>query len=302
MVKDLIIGGASNYTWEQLKYWVNSIKRSGFDGDIMLVSSNFKKDTIDKLTAEGVLIYLFGEIQSNGDVINKNETKMPASVERFFYVWHVLKKYGSNYRYVISTDTRDVVFQENPSLWLERNLHNSERGLVAPSEGLKYEEEPWNNNNLYQGYGPHVYDFYKGMCIYNVGVLAGTPEHMRDIFFMTFQMSAYLPIIGVDQAAFNIVINQEPFKLTTMLTSHKNAWVAQLGTTIQAINSVSGDLGLQIMKDPTAFDKYLSNYQDTQPQINDEGIVLNSVGEKFAIVHQYDRISAWKDKIMRRYE
>ena len=27
MVKDLIIGGASNYDWDQLKYWVNSIKQ-----------------------------------------------------------------------------------------------------------------------------------------------------------------------------------------------------------------------------------------------------------------------------------
>ena len=32
MKKDLIIGGASGYTWDQLKFWVNSIKKSGFTG------------------------------------------------------------------------------------------------------------------------------------------------------------------------------------------------------------------------------------------------------------------------------
>ena len=42
-MKDLIIGGASNYTWDQLKYWVNSIKLSGFKGDIVLVATNIKK-------------------------------------------------------------------------------------------------------------------------------------------------------------------------------------------------------------------------------------------------------------------
>ena len=32
MGKDLIIGGASNYGWNELKYWINSIQRSGFAG------------------------------------------------------------------------------------------------------------------------------------------------------------------------------------------------------------------------------------------------------------------------------
>ena len=40
MAKDLIIGGASNYNWDQLKYWVNSIKQTGFEGDIVLAATN----------------------------------------------------------------------------------------------------------------------------------------------------------------------------------------------------------------------------------------------------------------------
>jgi hypothetical protein len=40
MKKDLIIGGASNYTWDQLKFWVNSIKKTGFDGDIVIVGTS----------------------------------------------------------------------------------------------------------------------------------------------------------------------------------------------------------------------------------------------------------------------
>ncbi len=33
-MKDLIIGASTGYTWDTLKYWVNSINQSGFDGDI----------------------------------------------------------------------------------------------------------------------------------------------------------------------------------------------------------------------------------------------------------------------------
>jgi hypothetical protein len=43
MGKDLIIGGASGYTWDQLKYWVNSIQLSGFAGDVVLVATNIPK-------------------------------------------------------------------------------------------------------------------------------------------------------------------------------------------------------------------------------------------------------------------
>ena len=32
--KDIIIGGASNYSWNHLKYWINSIAKSGFTGDV----------------------------------------------------------------------------------------------------------------------------------------------------------------------------------------------------------------------------------------------------------------------------
>ena len=36
-MKDLIIGASTGYTWDTLKYWVNSINQSGFDGDKVLV-------------------------------------------------------------------------------------------------------------------------------------------------------------------------------------------------------------------------------------------------------------------------
>lgn len=300
--KDLIIGGASNYNWDALKYWINSIKLSGFNGDIVLVATNITKETIEKLVSKGIILELYGKIQDNGDVTSNSNGKIPASVERFFYIWNFLRNNGSKYRYVVSTDTRDVIFQADPSVWLEKNLIESGKGLVAPFEGLRYQDEPWNNNNLYQGYGPYVHDFYKSMDIYNVGVLAGTPTDMRDIFFMIFQMSMNCSIPGIDQAAFNIVINQEPYKQTTLLTSHKDAWVAQLGTTIEAINSGSGDLGYMIKNNPSMMVHYSLNYRDNQPLITEDGFMTNDRGEKFIIVHQYDRTHAWKDKIVKRYE
>ena len=54
MAKDIIIGGASNYSWDNLKYWINSIAKSGFDGDVILIATNIEKETIDILSKRGV--------------------------------------------------------------------------------------------------------------------------------------------------------------------------------------------------------------------------------------------------------
>ena len=49
MNKDLIIGFSSKYTEEQLQYWVTSIKKTGFSGDVVIVSDNITSNTINYL-------------------------------------------------------------------------------------------------------------------------------------------------------------------------------------------------------------------------------------------------------------
>mgnify|MGYP003352602079 CR=1 FL=1 len=38
MAKDLIIGAYANYKFDLLKPWINSIKETGFQGDIVLIA------------------------------------------------------------------------------------------------------------------------------------------------------------------------------------------------------------------------------------------------------------------------
>ena len=38
-MKDLIIGASTNYDWDKLKYWINSINESGFEGDKALIDT-----------------------------------------------------------------------------------------------------------------------------------------------------------------------------------------------------------------------------------------------------------------------
>lgn len=300
MAKDLIIGGASNYTWDDLKYWVNSIRLTGFKGDVVLVATNMKRETIERLTEEGVILEMYGKQDEHGNIVAPSNG-VP-HVERFFYIWNFLSKNAEKYAFVTATDTRDVVFQLDPTVWIDEMLFAGREALIVSSEGMKYQDEPWNNQNLLEAFGPYFHNHYKNMVINNVGVISGELAYVRDLFFMLFQMSINRPIPIVDQVVFNVLLQQQMFKEVTKQTYNSDAWAIQLGTTIEAVKSGKGDLGISIQNDPSKIILYQTKYFDDQPTLRDDGIVVNKEGNPFVIVHQYDRTTSWSDKIKERYE
>lgn len=293
MKKDLIIGGASGYGWNELKHWVTSIKRSGFKGDIALVVTNINIEDITKLIDEGVKLSIYGNKMPNGSFTA--HTNGVPHVERFFYIWNYLNTVKDDYRYVITTDTRDIVFQTNPSLWLEDNLIS--RHLVASSEGVRYKNETWGNQNLHDTFGPFFHNLYKDNVIYNVGTIAGEFDYVKGLMFTIFQMSINRPIPIVDQAVYNIILSTIPWYHDTMFTINEDAWAIQLGTTMESIKSGKGDFGMMYKNN---IDEYLKLYEDEQPKL-ENGYVVNQLGQKFCIVHQYDRTLDWKNIIEKIY-
>ena len=53
-------------------------------------------------------------------------------------MYWVLKQLNREYRYMITTDVRDVVFQHNPSDWLKKNL---KKNILVSTENVLYEHE-----------------------------------------------------------------------------------------------------------------------------------------------------------------
>lgn len=298
MSRDLIVGGASNYTWEELKYWINSIRKSGFTGDVAIVGTNLKKETIDKLTSEGVILSLYGKKNERGDF--EAHANGAPHVERFFYMWHFLNEIDTTkYERVITTDTRDVVFQDNPSNWLVKNA--SMYPLVISGEGLRYKNEPWGNQNLLSTFGPYFHDKLKNNHIYNVGVIAGDIPVVRDLMLLIFQLSVNRPIEIVDQAVFNFIIQLDQFSMEAFKTHNEDSWACQLGTTEEAVKAGAGDLGMICSQDPDKMRQYLMDYESKQPKFLEDGTVTNADGEPYAIVHQYDRIPKLKKLVEKKY-
>ena len=297
MEKSLIIGCVSNYKWDDVKYWVNSIRKSGFDGDVAVVGTNLTKEFMDKLTKEGILIQAYGPVDKDGNVLAN--TSIPPHVSRFFYIWDFLskkRKEGVTWDSIITTDTRDVVFQNDPTKFFGDLFDASGYRIVATSECLAYKNEPWGNQNLFQAFGAYFHDKFKDNIIYNVGVLAGTHEAIQGLMFLIFQMSLNRPIPIVDQAVFNVLL----YTVYDNSILRTNEYGVNLGTTLAAIEAGSGDIGQKWKNDPTQKILYQNAYKGVQPTVEGDN-VLNEQGKPFYVVHQWDRVPAIKEIIEKKY-
>jgi len=277
-MKDCIVGCATNYDWSKLKYWINSINTSGFEGDKVLILMNCDKDTVQKVTDAGFSIIAFNQ-DANGNLTYQSQ--LMVHVERFVHIYKLLK--DNQYRFVITTDVKDVIFQKNPSVWLENNLTDKEN-LVFASESIKYKDEPWGRENLTQCYGQGIYEDFKNNTIFNVGVLAGRGYAMRDLVLQLFLNCINRPIPIVDQAVFNVMISRHPYLDSSMYTTSETGWACQLGTTA----------------DPSKIDSFRPFLLEPSPKLEGDKVVT-SEGIEYTIVHQYDRVPEWKKVIEEKY-
>lgn len=272
MGKSLIIGAFTNYKYNQLKPWVESIGQSGFKGDKVMVVGNTDDDTVVELVKQG-----FELIQM------PNIPNLPIHVARFVAIYNYLRDNWKKYDYVITTDVKDIYFQTNPVEWLENNL--GDKKLVAGSESLRYKDEPWGDDNLKQTYGAYVYNLFKDNIIYNVGTIGGKSEYVKDLVFNIFSNAVNRPIPIVDQAVYNVLIQTQPYKDVTFFADQSTGWACQAGTTV----------------DPSKIEKFRKNLTEKEPTFED-GVVKTSTGKPFCMVHQYDRVPEWKKFVMEKFQ
>jgi hypothetical protein len=302
MAKDLVIGAVSDYNFDKIETWLNSLQRSGYNGNIALVAYNMSAETVNKLSNRGIQ-YIFGfERDSAGNFVYNNKA-FSIMIERFIHMWYFIKNMQEDTEYVITTDVRDVVFQTNPSTWL-RSMTDKKSVFVA-TENLVYEQEPWGRNNLLNSFGQLMYDHLKDRPIYCAGVIAGKKQAMLDLFLNVFLLSKSAPAHvvgggGPDQAALNITIGLEQFAKTIGFMCPENDFAIHAGTTLEAIKSGSGDIGATYLRDPSVLETYARNLLFAEPIMKD-GLVCNKDGKPYCIVHQYDRVNSWRDLIDRKY-
>lgn len=288
METDLVIGFIKNYNPFHVHNWVTSLKETGYFGDIMLVDYTPNEEMSDYCQDKGVRY------------LEHRDTPSPSRnvcVDRFLDLHRILADsslLAQKYRYVITTDVRDVIFQKNPIDFFNNELdldffyENGRDVIINSSEGVAYKDEPWSYNNMKLSFGGDTLAFMKDYPIINAGVLAGTHSTISAISLAIYQMCvgrpAYVPGGGgPDQSALN-VLKRTTSPYSSIILDHDNCWAAQIGT----------------MLDPT---KDFSKVRiDNGIDFDGNGTVRNVYGEAFYIVHQYDRNPELKKLIDERYK
>jgi hypothetical protein len=273
-MKNLIIGGFTNYNYNQLKPWVESICEVMPDAHKVMCVGNASLETRAILANKGF------------ELVDMPNANIPVHVLRFFSIYEYLRTNWKKFNLVVTTDVKDVYFQTDPFKWLDyhnigvKDMHQ----IVAGSESMLYKDEPWGNDNLMQCYGEHIHNIFKNNEIYNVGTLGGSAEYIKDLVFNIFSNATNRPIPIVDQAVYNVLIQTQPYKDITLFTPQSAGWAVQAGTTV----------------DPSKIDMFRPFLTESEP-IFEDGVVKTSKGKPFCIVHQYDRVPEWKKFVMNKY-
>lgn len=271
MKKNLIIGAFSGYNYNQLKPWSESILELGIDADKVMIVGDTDQATLDLLKEKSFTVVRY-----------EPDRNMPPHITRWIHVYDYLKKHEGVYEYAVMTDLKDVYFQGNPFDWMKKNL--GDKKIVAGSECLLYKDEAWGNQNLMDSFGPYLYEQFKDCEIFNVGVLGGNPEYLRDLFLHNFLLALRKPS-ALDQGTFNLLMHTHPYKDIVLFAKQKDGWACQAGT----------------VADPAKMKDFRPYLLESEP-IYKDNIVYTSNGEPFVIVHQYDRVPEWKVHIQKKYK
>ncbi|KKL69931.1 hypothetical protein LCGC14_2109950, partial [marine sediment metagenome] len=183
-MKDLLFGAADQLSWSQIKPWAQSIRDSGFDGDVLLLVYRGDLTEIAQQASKFDISVWTTDVDMWAKPINHNARGRDTQSHQMRF-WHLVELLDDEeikrYRYIICTDVRDVIFQRNPSEFLRGRFldFNSPSGIMAPSEGIQYCNEPWGADNLQKGFGPYMWERAQNYEIFNVGTIAGSARAIR---------------------------------------------------------------------------------------------------------------------------
>jgi hypothetical protein len=284
---NILIGGADGYNWNQLKNWVLSSKV--FSGKRVLLAYRMDDLTKKKCLEHGIELVevnhdIYGQPLDHNSRVSVGAARTVSHEIRYFHAWQYLKE-QKGVQYVVLTDTRDVIFQLDPIPFLERRINNDGDKLLAPQEGIIYRDEPWNANNMYQGYGGYIWEYMKSKPVYNCGTIAGVMPFFADFVHTLWSMTTGKLTYPADQCSFGLLV-ETTLRDLTYHCSHNEGWCCQCGVT----------------SDPSK-PELKSKLITSSPVMIDGFVYTNYIpNEMFVLVHQYERNPEWLRVIEERYK
>jgi hypothetical protein len=218
---NLIIGAVSgNYKPQDLKNWVETSNWENCQRILLLY--NPSNNGLEEYLKQNNITIIIPNFDFWGDnkhnfKYNTGECNLQVSYElihniRFFHIWNFLQH--NTYEKILITDVKDVYFNSNPFLYIEKEY------ITATSEEVLYNEEEWNKNHMHYNMGIIGLNTLLNKPVYNVGVFGGGYKLIKDICADIYLMSVGKHKVA-DQTSYNYLI-QTKYKEKTKFTNLKD--------------------------------------------------------------------------------
>lgn len=251
-------------TWQMFVPYVVSLKRSGFKGTKLIFVSGISVEIRNNLVDAGFMLVDFSA--GNGTF----------GFERIKPILKFLNERAQEFRNVIWTDWPDVVFQSDPSVWLEKNLGTYR--LVGCTDSVTI-ENGGGTDEWVKRVSPEVFEQIKGCDVCCCGTIAGEAQTLRDLLHKMHDMlSSDMGLI--DQGVLNFLLRTSPFEEVTLFPKLEKGFVGGL---------------VQFLGGRTTV------WTNPHPRL-DKGIVYPSgKSEPFVLLHQHNRNPEWWQSVSSKY-
>jgi FkbM family methyltransferase len=261
---NLILGTVMNYEYDVLAPFINTLKKTGYAGDIVFFCADLSEKTEKKLRGTGVMLipftdtfpYLPEPFAQHMPLWAKGRA-IQVYCLRYLLAQAYLTERTEQYQNVMLTDTRDVIFQKDP---FDFNI-DARLCCFEEKEGTTIGDSPINAEWIESAFGPEEREKLSHRPIICSGITIGSVSAVLSYLgtFVRTLSEKHIPmdLRGIDQGVHNYLVHEQLLP-DAVLFKNSGGPVLTLG-----------------LEDSIALDAK-GNIQ------NASGIVPN-------IVHQYDR-------------
>jgi hypothetical protein len=272
--RDLVLGYIHEYRWETIAPFVNSLRDTGFSGEICLFASGIDGETKTTLQTKGVrildspfrqssfrkwMVKRWGVLKTTPFPICRRILKsiLEIRILRYFLYEEYLSRHGENYRHVLLSDIRDVVFQDNPFT----NIACGGVHFFEEAVGRTIGSEPYNSGWMRALHGERVFSEFAEKPIICSGTILGESRALAAFMNHLIRILATVRVFQPygDQATVNVAVRR--YK-NSEIYIHKNGEPAVLTMGIMPLSDI---------------------------RLDDRGRIVCPDGQVIPVLHQYDR-------------
>ena len=282
-MNDVVIAVVRGYDWAKVRTFANSLVRSGFSGEKVMFVNSVTEDLRGNLKRLGFT------------VIDADIAAPPAFfMERYKPVVSWLAENHQRFRYVIWAGPRDVLFQTDPTLWLEKNL--TKPRIVAAGEGWAIKNESYNDGWIRTMF-PEQHNRLRENEVLCADTICGSSLLMFEFLRYMEKLMVGASPLGMDQAVLNYTLRMADWAPLSIIPQIRDGYIATW------YPEKANDPAKLVGYDTDDGWKTTVLRHGVPVFSAKDGIVYTPDGKTpYSIVHQYDRCSVWRELMEMKYE